>query len=81
MRSFAFVWAELSDSFRHLLNRCNEFVRFCRRYPGYLKPLRINAEIIQQGGDHLRAGHSLIITIQVMTFAKVSAEDHDAVGP
>lgn len=73
--------AELSDPVRHCIDCSYKFVRFGRRDPGDGEPLFIVPKIIKEFGDHGGTGLCFIITIQVMTFAEVSAKDHYAIGP
>jgi hypothetical protein len=72
--------AQLLDTICHISNRFDKFVRLGGGNPGYLKSTVVISKIFQQFGDHIRAAHGFIITIQVMTFTEVSAKYHDAVG-
>ncbi len=74
------VRAEGSDLFRKSRHQLGEPRRFRRRHPFDGEPFGIDADAFQSDADGMTSGQGFVITIQVMTFAQVSAHDEDAVG-
>lgn len=68
------------DLFSKLCNQLGEPGSLGRGNPVQSESFRINPQIFKYKFHGLSPGKSFVITIQVMTFTKVSAKDQYAVG-